>query len=37
MMTNVTGNSIHRMNFLTPHYPLNNSIMHLGVSWNFFN
>lgn len=37
MMSNVTGNSIHRMNFLTPHYPLNNSIMHLGVSWNFFN
>ena len=37
MMTNVTGTSFNRMSFLTPHYPLNRSVLHLGVSWNFFN
>jgi hypothetical protein len=37
MMSNVTGESGRRMNFLTPHYPLNSSVLHLGVSWNFFN
>lgn len=37
MMSNITGGSMSRMNFLTPHYPMNKSIMHLGVSWNFFN
>lgn len=37
MMSNVTGDSMRRMNFLTPHYPLNTSVLHLGVSWNFFN
>ena len=37
MMSNITGTSMHRMSFLTPHYPMNNSIMHFGVSWNFFN
>ena len=37
MMTNVTGTSFDRMSFLTPHYPLNRSVLHLGVSWNFFN
>lgn len=37
MMSNITGTSMHRMSFLTPHYPMNNSIMHVGVSWNFFN
>lgn len=37
MMTNLTGKSMNRMNFLTPHYPLNNSVLHIGVSWNFFN
>ena len=37
MMTNVTGTSFDRMSFLTPHHPLNRSVLHLGVSWNFFN
>jgi len=37
MMTNVTGTNFNRMTFLTPHHPLNNSVLHLGVSWNFFN
>ena len=37
MFTNVLGNSLNRKAFLTPHYPLNHSVMHLGVSWNFFN
>lgn len=37
MMTNVMGNSLNRDSFLTPHYPLNRSVLHLGVSWNFFN
>lgn len=37
MMSNVTGTSMNRMNFLTPHYPLNSSVLHFGVSWNFFN
>lgn len=37
MMANVTGGSASRNNFLTPHYPQNNSILHFGVSWNFFN
>ncbi len=37
MMTNVTGTNFNRMSFLAPHYPLNNSVLHLGVSWNFFN
>ena len=37
MMTNATGTSFNRMSFLTPHYPLNSSTLHFGVSWNFFN
>lgn len=37
MMSNATGTSFNRMSFLTPHYPLNRSVLHLGVSWNFFN
>ena len=37
MLSNVTGNEFTRMSFLTPHYPLNRSVLHLGVSWNFFN
>ncbi len=37
MMNNVTGSSFNRMNFLTPHYPSNTQVLHLGVSWNFFN
>ena len=37
MMSNVTGTSFNRLSFLTPRYPLNRSVLHLGVSWNFFN
>ncbi len=37
MMNNVTGNSFNRQNFLVAHHPLNRSVLHLGVSWNFFN
>jgi hypothetical protein len=37
MMTNVTGNSFNKKPFLTPHYPLNRSVLKIGVSWNFFN
>ena len=37
MMTNVTGKDFDRKAFLTPHYPLNRSVLHLGISWNFFN
>ena len=37
MMNNVTNGSGNRMAFLTPHYPVNGSVLHIGVSWNFFN
>jgi hypothetical protein len=37
MMNNLAGTSFNRMVFLTPHYPLNRSVLHFGVSWNFFN
>ncbi len=37
MMSNATGTSFNRMAFLTPHHPTNRSVLHLGVSWNFFN
>jgi hypothetical protein len=37
MINNVLGNNFSRQSFLTAHYPLNRSVMHLGISWNFFN
>jgi hypothetical protein len=37
MMSNVFDGSANRKKFLTPHYPMNGSVLHLGVSWNFFN
>jgi len=37
MMNNVLGRVGNRMAFLTPHYPVNSSVLHIGVSWNFFN
>ena len=37
MFSHVTGGSGNKMYFLTPHYPLNGRVMHIGVSWNFFN
>lgn len=37
MMSNVSGTSFNRKIFLTPHQPINKSVLHMGVSWNFFN
>ncbi|MDE5782878.1 MAG: putative porin [Prevotella sp.] len=37
MMNNVMGDSLNRQEFLVPHYPMNRSVLHIGVSWNFFN
>ena len=37
MMHNALGTSADRMAFLAPFYPQNRSVLHLGVSWNFFN
>ncbi|MBO4720990.1 MAG: putative porin [Prevotella sp.] len=37
MMGNVLNGKANHMKFLTPHYPVNGSVMHFGVSWPFFN
>ena len=37
MMSHVNAKSGKCNYFLTPHYPLNESILRFGVSWNFFN
>ena len=37
MMNNALGSSFDRRSFLTPHYPMNNQVLHFGLSWNFFN
>jgi hypothetical protein len=37
IMSNVFGKTLNRMTFLTPHYPVNRSVMRIGISWNFFN
>jgi hypothetical protein len=37
MMQNATATSFNKKYFLTPHYPQNESVIHFGVSWNFFN
>ena len=37
MMNNVLYSSANRKYFTTPHYPMNGSVMHMGVSWPFFN
>lgn len=37
MMSHINAGSGNRMSFLTPHYPTNSNVLHLGVSWNFFN
>ncbi len=36
-MSHVNAGSGTKMQFLTPHYPTNNSTLRFGVSWNFFN
>ena len=37
MYSHVNGGSGTKNYFLTPHYPTNGRIMHMGVSWNFYN
>jgi hypothetical protein len=37
MMSDAIAKNFDRMSFLTPHYPLNRSVLYMGVSWNFFN
>lgn len=37
MFTHVNAGNGNRNYFLTPHYPLNERIMRLGISWTFFN
>ena len=37
MMSNVLNGKGNHMKYLTPHYPVNGSVMHFGVSWPFFN
>jgi len=37
MMSHVNSGSGSRMSFLAPHYPTNSRVLHLGVSWPFFN
>ena len=37
MMSHVNNGSGNRMSFLAPHYPTNSNVLHLGVSWPFFN
>lgn len=37
MMSHVNSGTGNRMSFLTPHYPTNSNVLHLGVSWPFFN
>ena len=37
MMTNVLDGKANHMKFLAPHYPVNGSVIHFGVSWPFFN
>ncbi len=36
-MTHVNAGSGNKEYFLTPHYPTNTRVLHLGVSWNFYN
>ena len=37
IMSNVLNSSANRCYFTTPHYPMNGQVMHMGVSWPFFN
>ena len=36
-MTHVNAGSGTKMQFLTPHYPMNNRTFRMGVSWTFIN
>ena len=35
--SHINGGSGDKNYFLTPHYPTNGRIMHVGISWNFYN
>ena len=37
MMSHVNNGSGNKMSFLAPHYPTNGNVLHIGVSWPFFN
>ena len=37
MYSHINAGSGSRNYFLTPHYPMNDSILRFGVSWNFYN
>ena len=37
MMSHVNNGSGNHKKFLVPHYPTNGSVIHFGVSWNFYN
>jgi len=37
MMSHINCGNGNKNYFLTPHYPLNGSILRFGLSWNFFN
>ena len=37
LMNNMSGSFGNKKQFLTPHYPLNDGVMNIGVSWNVFN
>lgn len=37
MMSHLNAGSGNKRYFLTPHYPLNERVLRLGVSWNFYN
>lgn len=37
MMSHINAGKGDKNYFFTPHYPMNASVMRIGVSWNFFN
>lgn len=37
MYSHANAGSGNRKSFLTPHYPLNGTVLRIGISWNFFN
>ena len=36
-MCNMINGGANHMTFLSPHYPVNGNVLHIGVSWPFFN
>lgn len=37
LMQNALADNFKKQYFLVPHYPMNASVLHMGISWNFFN